>query len=428
MNVDFSACRFFPLSSEEAWQIRDQFGTPVFVYDTSTIRHHIRQALAFPHAFGLTVRYAIKANPNSAILKWMHALGLSFDASSGFEAERSIRAGIPAADISLSAQELPRNLPSLADAGVRFVATSLHQLDSWGRLFPGSTVAVRFNPGTGSGHNQRTNVGGDTSSFGIWHEFVDQVGATLQRHRLVLDRIHTHIGSGGDPEVWQQVASLSLALVEQFPSVKALDLGGGFRVARMETEPSMQLVTVGTPIQQAFENFAARTGRKIHLEIEPGSYLVANGGILLASIVDVVSTGERGYRFLRTDTGMTEILRPAMYGAQHPMAIIPAADQARTQSLEDYVVVGHCCESGDILTPAAGDPESIATRRLPVADAGDLIVLGGAGAYCAAMSATNYNSFPVAPEILRSGPGQYRLIRRRQTVEELTDLETDAEG
>ncbi len=427
MNACSPEPRFFPLATDEARCIRQQFGSPVFVYDAATIQHQAQQALAFPHASGLTVRYAIKANPNSSILRLMHQLGLAFDASSGYEADRAMRAGIPADRISLSAQQLPDNLTSLIEDGVQFVASSLHQLETFGQMFPQRAVAVRFNPGKGSGHNQRTNVGGPTSSFGIWYEFTDSVRNTLEKYELKLERIHTHVGSGGDPRVWQQVAQLSLSLVEQFESVTTLDLGGGFRVGRMESEPSSDLVSVGTPIKLALVAFAAKTGREIRLEIEPGSFLMANSGILLATVVDLVSTGVQGYTFLRTDTGMTDILRPAMYGAQHPMAIIPQQDRPGAQHDGDYVVVGHCCETGDILTPASGDPETVATRRLLQTEIGDMVAIGGAGAYCAAMSAANYNSYPVVPEVLRRCAGQYRLIRRRQTVDELTSLEVESD-
>ncbi len=373
---------FFPLNAAESLRIRQEFGSPVFVYDAATIDHQIRAALDFPNAFGLTVRYAMKANPNAHVLRRMLAGGLSFDASSGFEAQRAIKAGIPAERISVSAQEFPHDLDSLVQQGVQFVATSLHQLESWGERFPGSAVTIRFNPGLGSGHNQRTNVGGVTSSFGIWHELLDDVRSVLDHHQLELNRIHTHSGSGGDPRVWRHVATASLALVEQFESVTTLDVGGGFRVARMPAETVTELASFGEPIRDAFAAFANRTGRRIHLEIEPGSYLMANSGILLATVVDIVSTGSdgNGFSFLRTNTGMTEILRPAMYGAQHPMTLIrESSSQISEDDERDYVVVGHCCESGDILTPAQGDPETIATRRLPRATIGDLLVIGGAG-------------------------------------------------
>jgi diaminopimelate decarboxylase len=132
----------------------------------------------------------------------------------------------------------------------------------------------------------------------------------------------------------------------------------------------------------------------------------------------VVDTGTNGYRFIKVDSGMTEILRPSLYGAQHPIEVVPVMDEPRGQG--EYVVVGHCCESGDILTPAPGDTDCLLPRTLTEARIGDALVVGGAGAYCAAMSAKNYNSFPEAPEVLLKVDGSLELVRARQTLEHMT--------
>jgi diaminopimelate decarboxylase len=344
-------------------------------------------------------------------------LGLHFDASSGFEAHRAIKAGVAPEKISLSAQQMPDDVFQLTGRGVHFVATSLTQLERWGQQNPHTAISLRFNPGIGSGGNNRTNVGGPSASFGIWHEWQDEAAQLLSKFELQLERIHTHIGSGTDPEIWRDAAGRSLALVERFVSVRTLDLGGGFKVARMQDEVATDLQEVGTSVCEALQNFAGRTGRKISLEIEPGMFLVANAGSLVATVTDVVSTGTSGHEFLRTDTGLTEILRPAMYGAQHPIIVVPQREDNSEEA--EYVVVGHCCETGDILSPAPGDPETIWRRRLTKASAGDVLVIEGAGAYCAAMAATNYNSFPQAPEVLRREDGSCQLIRRRETLDEM---------
>jgi diaminopimelate decarboxylase len=152
------------------------------------------------------------------------------------------------------------------------------------------------------------------------------------------------------------------------------------------------------------------------LEIEPGTYLLANTCAVLSTVQDVISTGADGYEFLKLNTGMTEILRPSIYGAQHPISILQAEAASETC---DYVIAGHCCESGDILTPAEGDPELLATRILPVVSIGDLCVIDGAGAYCAAMSTKHYNSYPEAAEVMLDANGEPYLIRRRQQPEDL---------
>lgn len=404
------------LSQKLASTIKTEFQTPVFVYDEKTLRSQAQKALDFPNPYGLTVRFAMKACPNAAILQLFYSMGLNFDASSGFEVERAMRAGIPASAMSLSSQELPANFKDLIDKGIEFNACSLHQLDTFGQLFPGGSCGVRFNPGKGSGGTGKTNVGGPSSSFGIWFELLPEVKAIVKKHNLTVKRIHTHIGSGSDPVVWQSVAGDSLALVGEFPTATTLNLGGGYKVGRMSYEKaaSTDMQKVGEPVKAAFENFAKKDGRKLKLEIEPGTFLVANAGALLTTVRDVVTTGAEGHTFVKLDAGMTEVLRPSLYGAQHP--IVNLAEGGETAN---YVIVGHCCESGDLFSCAPGDPEALQPRKLNKVSIGDLVTIEGAGAYCAGMSTKNYNSFPEAPEVMVDEGGRPHLIRRRQPLEQI---------
>jgi diaminopimelate decarboxylase len=398
-------------------------GTPVFVYDERSLRRQAAAALAFPNAYGLTVRYAMKACPNGAVLRLFHGLGLHIDASSGFEVERAIRAGFEPARISLSTQELPADFADLVRRGVAINACSLSQLERFGAALPGGKVGLRINPGLGSGGTTKTNVGGPASSFGIWHEHLDEADAIIARHRLEMVRVHTHIGSGSDPAVWLRAAELSMAHVARYQSATTFNLGGGFKVARMPHEKATDLQVVGAPVKKNFEDFAARTGRRIHLEIEPGTFLLANAGAIISTIQDLTDTGAAGYRFLKLDTGMTEICRPALYGAQHPMTIVPRDAARNAANKRDYIAVGHCCESGDMLTPKSGEPDTLEPRSTAEARIGDWLVIDGAGAYCATMSATNYNSFPQVSEVLLREDGTPGFVRRRQTLEQIVQNE-----
>ena len=404
------------LSDAETQQVQRDFGTPTFVYDEAAIRRRVAEALAYPNAYGLTVRYAMKACPTRAILRTLHQAGLHIDASSGYEAERAMKADIPGEHIQLTAQELPKNLGELLDAGVLFNACSLHQLRAYGELRPHSEISVRMNPGLGSGHSNRTNVGGPSSSFGIWHEHLDDIEAIRREYDLRITRMHTHIGSGADPETWNRCAQLSLAIAGQLPDVTLLSLGGGFKVGRMPDEATADLQSIGQIVKADFEAFATEHGRKLHLEIEPGSFFLVNSGLLVCTIIDVVDTGDEGYAFLKVDAGMTEITRPSLYGAQHPLHVVPVMPGERGS--QDYLVVGHCCESGDVLTPEPGNPEGLQTRNLTEARIGDLLVVSGAGAYCASMCTKNYNSFPEAAEVMRQADGSFACIRRRQTLDQ----------
>ena len=413
------------LTKNQVEAVRDRFGTPVYVYDGLALRRNAEECLRFPNAFGLTVRYAMKASPNANLLRLFDRLGLHFDASSGYECERALLSGIAPEKISLSSQELPEDFAELLERGVSLNACSLRQVEEFGQKMHGGRLGVRMNPGLGSGGTNRTNTGGPAASFGIWHEWIDKLHELVEAFDLKVFRLHTHVGSGGDPEVWKRVARMSLDLVRELPEVTVLNLGGGFRVSRMSSEESADLANIGQPVREAFVELADECGRRIHLEIEPGTYLVANGGSLVATVSDIVSTGEAGFEFLKLDTGMTEILRPSLYGAQHALIIL---SRNGTGKSKDYVVVGHCCESGDLLTPAPGDSELLEPRELEEAAVGDLCVIEGVGAYCSAMPAKNYNSFPEAPEVLLRESGEIVLIRKRQTLAQMLENEVLIDG
>lgn len=383
------------LSTDQAKELVARHGTPLYVYSKAKLQAQAQAMLGVAAPHGLTIRYAMKANPHPEILRVLREQGVKIDASSGYEAATAIAAGYAADDILLTSQQLAHNLQELVEQGVHFNATSLRQLETYGQAFPGTKVSVRINPGVGSGHSAKVTVGGAGSSFGIWHEYIPQVLELAKRYNLTIERLHTHIGAGTDPAVWRRAAQISLELIDQFPEATTINLGGGFKVARMDDEHGTHIDEVEAAILAELGDFQRTGGRELHLELEPGTFMVANVGILVARVDDIVDTGPEGYNFLKLDTGMNDILRPSFYGAQHPIALL-----ADTTEEVDYVVVGHNCESADLLTPAPGESELLRPRRLPRAQVGDLVLIGGAGAYCAAMAAQGYNGFPSAQEVL----------------------------
>ena len=409
-------------------------GTPLYAYSMDKLNEAANACLAFPNAYGLTVRYAMKALPNAAILQFFNSKNIHIDASSGYEIRRAISAGIDPTHISLSTQELPHDFLDFINMGVKINACSVSQLQRIGEASPaGTKVGIRINPGVGSGgfsksttQFSKTNVGGPSSSFGIWYELMNDGTVTdiVQKYSLEVERIHTHIGSGSDPVIWQQVATKSLSFCRMFDTVHTLNLGGGYKVGRNPGEPSTNLQEIGAPVTKAFEEFAAdNNGRQLRLEIEPGTYLVAMAGALITTVQDkVITTGPSGHTFLKLDAGMTDVLRPSLYGAVHPMTVLPQSGLASDvgTSQESVVVVGHCCESGDLMTPSPGAPEELSERLLRTADIGDLLIIDGSGAYCSGMSAKNYNSFPEAPEVLVDNQSEaVHLIRARQSLEQV---------
>ena len=316
----------------------------------------------------------------------------------------------------------------------------MSQVERIGEAFAGTgqKIGIRVNPGTGSGGFSsstsgfsKTNVGGPASSFGIWYTLIEDgtVPGIVEKFGLTVERIHTHIGSGSDPAIWQQVASKSLSFCAVWPTVETLNLGGGYKVGRVEGEVTTDLQTIGAPVSEAFRQFASDNGgRELKLEIEPGTYLVAMSGALVSTVQDkVFTTGEGSHTFLKLDSGMTDVLRPSLYGAIHPMTVLPGSGKTADvgTETEDVVVVGHCCESGDLMTPKPGEPEDLAERCLRKAEIGDLLVMDGSGAYCAGMSTKNYNSFPEAPEVLVDLEGNPHVIRKVQPVEDIYKNEMD---
>jgi diaminopimelate decarboxylase len=405
----------FRPADDVAKDVAARFGTPAYVYDETTLAALARIVTTFATPFGLVPRFAVKANPCRAVLRLFDAAGLSFDASTVWEARRIVAAGIAAAKVQLTTQYLADDFADLVRAGARVTACSLSQLDRFGKAFPGGDVGVRINPGRGSGGNNRTNVAGPGASFGIWHEHLGQVREAAARHRLKIRWAHHHVGSGGDPVKWAHIAETTLKLVDSLPDVDTVNLGGGFKVARVEGETQSDLAQAARESSALLEAFAKRTGRKLRLEIEPGTFLTANAGAIVARVIDVVDTGAKGHVFVKLDAGMAEILRPSLYGAQHPIRFVGE----KLGEARPLLVVGPCCESGDLLTPAPANPEALGERTLPVPKIGDLAVVGGAGAYCSSMAAKNYNSIPAAPEVLVRANGKLELARRRQSFEDV---------
>ncbi|PIR85366.1 diaminopimelate decarboxylase [Candidatus Kaiserbacteria bacterium CG10_big_fil_rev_8_21_14_0_10_45_20] len=410
------------LSPKEVTAIAKEYGTPAYVYDKVSLQNAARALTAIKAPFGITPRFAMKANPHKAILKLFEKESLYFDASSIYEVERAMLAGIPGEKILLTSQQVlsPEAIQRLHSLGVSYTATSLQQLKTFAEAVPRGTVSVRINPGVGIGETKRVNTGGHASSFGIWHEYLGEVKKIVTEYGLCVERVHTHIGNGGDPEMWKAIAVESISLLNEFPEAMVMNLGGGFKVARMQGEQhlSANVQEIGVAIAKELKRFHQKAGREIHLELEPGTFLTALAGSLITRVDDIVDTGPFGYTFIKLDTGMNDILRPGMYGAQHPVVVVPETEQH-----DEYVFVGHNCESGDIITPKKGDAEQVGPRLTSQPTIGSHVVIEGAGAYCSAMSASGYNSFPSAVEVMRNKDGSTEMVSRRGELSDLVKRE-----
>lgn len=241
----------------------------------------------------------------------------------------------------------------------------------------------------------------------------------IQRHHLQLVGIHMHIGSGVDYAHLEQVCGAMVRQVIEFgQDLQAISAGGGLSIPYQQGEEAVDTEHYYGLWNAAREQIASHLGHPVKLEIEPGRFLVAQSGVLITQVRSVKQMGSR--HFVLVDAGFNDLMRPAMYGSYHHIS----ATAADGRSLEhaptvETVVAGPLCESGDVFTQQEGG--NVETRALPEVKAGDYLVLHDTGAYGASMS-SNYNSRPLLPEVLFDN-GQARLIRRRQTIEELLALE-----
>jgi len=398
-----------PFAPELLRELTQRHGTPLWAYDAPTIRARIDSLRAFD-----TIRFAQKANSNIHLLRMMRELGVAVDAVSQGEIARAIAAGYAPADVVFTADVFDRpTLDTVVGSAIPVNAGSIDMLGQLGERSPGHRVWLRINPGFGHGHSNKTNTGGEHSKHGIWHADLPAALAAVRTHRLQLVGLHIHIGSGVDYAHLEQVCRAMVELASSVDApIEAISAGGGLSIPYRAGGARIDTAAYFASWDTARRELAARLGRPIRLEIEPGRYLVAEAGALVAEVRAVKDQGRN--HFVLVDAGFGDLMRPAMYGSHHDLTIVGASGQPRPT-----VVAGPLCESGDVFTQAEGGV--VQSRDLPPARVGDLVVFHDAGAYGASMS-SNYNSRPLIPEVLVDGATS-RLIRRRQTIAELLALE-----
>jgi diaminopimelate decarboxylase len=399
--------------------------TPLWVYDADTIRARVERLRRFD-----TIRFAQKACSNTHVLRLLRSLGVQVDAVSAGEIERALHAGYDARDehsgIVFTADVADRAaLALVAQHGVPVNVGSVDMLDqigaSLGERAPGHRVWLRINPGFGHGHSRKTNTGGEHSKHGIWPADIPAALAAIARHGLRLQGLHMHIGSGVDYGHLAQVCDAMVELVadvaRQGHAVTAISAGGGLSIPYRVGDAPVDTAHYFSLWDAARRRIAQALGHAVRLEIEPGRFLVAEAGALLAEVRAVKDMGAN--HFVLCDAGFNDLVRPAMYGGHHAISVVPAGGGAVAAERRPTVVAGPLCESGDVFTQ---DSTGVVTpRELAPAAVGDLLVFHDAGAYGASMS-SNYNTRPLAAEVLVDG-GRARVIRRRQTVAELVALE-----
>ncbi len=398
-------------------RLAEEYGTPLWVYSTRTLRHHLRQIQTAFADVDPVICYSVKANSNLGILKVMQEAGSSFDVVSGGELYRVQQAGadttkVVFAGVGKTDAEIRQ---ALENQVLMFNVESEAELDAIaevaGALSVAAPVALRLNPDIDAKTHAKTTTGKKGNKFGMDIEraafLADKV---LADKRLVLRGIHMHLGSPIlTTEPYAAAVAKGVEVVEQLRrkghDTRWINLGGGFGIhyRKQEALPAAAYAAVIVPAIKA---------AGCRLALEPGRFIVGNSGILVSRVI--YTKREGGKLFIIQDAAMNDLVRPAMYDAFHRIwpvhaAVAPPEDfEAEIAGCEPADVVGPICESGDYLAKG---------RWLPPLARQDLISTFSAGAYGMAMS-SNYNSRPRAAEVLVDGAGHH-LIRRRETYDDL---------
>ena len=264
---------------------------------------------------------------------------------------------------------------------------NLHPLRSWPEVFGGARILLRIDPGRGKGHHKHVRTAGNRSKFGIALDELEEAQALVRAAGATVVGLHAHAGSGiRSVGHWSETAALLAEVSAHFPEVEVLDLGGGLGVPEKPTDRPLDLEALELSLGAAR---AAMEG--VALWLEPGRFLVAEAGVLLARVTQVKAKGRQSY--VGIDAGMNSLLRPALYGAWHEIVNLTRLGEPAVCTAS---VVGPICETGDTL--GAG-------RRLPNTVEGDVLLIGTAGAYGRAM-ASHYNLREPAAELLLGETGR----------------------
>ncbi|HPV04715.1 MAG TPA: bifunctional aspartate kinase/diaminopimelate decarboxylase [Myxococcota bacterium] len=356
-------------------------GGPAYVYDQGTLMADARALKGLKSAD--RILYAVKANGNADVLRVFHEAGLTFECVSPGEIEWlfELFPGLDPTRILFTPNFAPRSEYEFAfEKGVRVTLDNHYPLQAWPELFAGREIFVRLDPGHGRGHHKHVHTAGAHSKFGVFEEELDALGRLVSQAGATVTGLHAHVGSGiFDPDAWRQTALFLACASDRFPDAKILDLGGGLGVPYKPGQKPLDLVAMDAMlgrIKAAFPRF--------ELWLEPGRYLVARAGVLVAPVTQLKQKGE--YSYVGISTGMNSLIRPALYGSFHNIVNLSRMDAPLTLTAN---VVGPICESGDVLGQ---------DRRLPETFEGDILLIETAGAYGRVMS-SEYNRRPPAREV-----------------------------
>ena len=351
-----------------------------FVYDEATLE----AAIAAVKRVDAVDRwaYAMKANWHPQILRRLYGAGLMLECVSRGELEHAF-ASVPALNpdrVLFTPNFAPRSEYEFGLAkGVHVTLDNLYPLKMWPELFKNKEIFIRIDPGFGRGHHHHVRTAGNYAKFGVPIGEADELAALVHHSGARVVGLHAHRGSGiFDANNWLETGDLLATLARRFPEVRVVDLGGGIGVPEQAAQAEIDLAALNAGVAKLKGKFPG-----IQFWMEPGRFLVAKAGVLVAVVTQLKGKGDQQY--VGIATGMNSLIRPALYGAHHDIRNLTRLDEPLSQRVN---VVGPICESADVLGT---------DRWLPPTVEGDVLLIGTCGAYGYAM-ASNYNLRAPAPE------------------------------
>ncbi|WP_294279085.1 diaminopimelate decarboxylase [uncultured Chryseobacterium sp.] len=391
------------MNATDLLQIANEYGTPVYVYDAESIKTQYEKLTSsfFKHT---KFFYAAKALTNINILKYVKSLGASLDCVSINEVKLGLKAGFPKEKILFTPNCV--DLAEIEEAmqhGVHINIDNMSILEQFGNKY-GNTypIFVRINPHIFAGGNYKISTGHIDSKFGISIHQLRHIERVMKTTNLNVEGLHMHTGSEiKDPEVFLQALDIMLELAENFPNLKYLDMGSGFKIPYQSTEEETDVKTLGKKVEKVIADYSKTTGRKFELWFEPGKFLVGKSGYLLVKANVIKQT--TATVFVGVNSGFNHLIRPMFYDSYHVIENLSNPKGAE----RIYTVVGNICETDTF----AWD------RKLNEVREGDILAFNNAGAYGFEMS-SNFNSRLKPAEVLFLD-GKAHLIRKRDEFEDL---------
>lgn len=399
------------LQYEQLNEIANQFKTPVYVYHAERIREQYEKLLTAFQGADTRFFYAAKALTNINILKYILSIGCNVDCSSINEVILAIQAGFVPKNILYTSNNISfEEIEEAKNLGVHINIDSISNLRKFGKSFGHSyPVGVRIRPNIMAGGNLKISTGHVDSKFGVPLEEIEEVMRVVKETGLFIRTLHIHTGSEiKDVEVFAKGIEVLFDVVQYFPELEVIDLGGGFKVPYMPDEKGTDIELLAKKVKNEFDWYEKKFNRHLQVWFEPGKFLVSEAGYFITRVNVIKKAGN--ILFAGVDSGLNHLIRPMFYGAYHEIENIsnPAGEK------KNYNVVGNICETDTFAE----------NRLLPEIREGDYLVFRNAGAYGFEM-ASNYNSRFKPPEVLVK-EGRANLIRKRDELDDL--LRNQMEG